>query len=200
MRKALRSDDDRKQETWLETADSRQEDSQRGDPERRRSVELGQRPRRGPERETETRLRPLGYGSRGGGENNDSILETSCCVPAQDSGHTSLYVHDRTQPKARTKAKQARQSKAKQSKASKTKAETRTEHSPLPARSTFRDFLHLRCTTDKNGNPARDNCGKRHTTAENKEQRQTARNNDRQQGTTTDNALLGLSPKEVFPL
>ena len=55
--------------------------SQRGDPERGLGGELGQRLGRGPERETETRLRPLRYGSRGGEENNDSILKTSCCVP-----------------------------------------------------------------------------------------------------------------------
>ena len=45
-----------------------QGDSQRGDPERGRGGELGQKPGRGPERKTETRLRPLRYGSRGGEE------------------------------------------------------------------------------------------------------------------------------------
>ena len=55
----------------------------------------------------------------------------------------------------------------------------RTSTSRCQPAASSQDSLHSRCTTGKNRNTARDNCGKRRTT----------RNNDEQQGTTTNNAL-----------
>ena len=144
-------DDDGKWGTWLEPRTTDKGDSQRGDPKCGQSVEtwtargwsvaergLEQRPGRGPERGTETRLRPLHYGSRRGGETNDSIQETSCCVPNPDSGHTGLYIQARNrkqlkQDKQDKKDKQDKRDKKdkqdKQGEQDKTKTETRTETS-----------------------------------------------------------------------
>ena len=88
----MRGGDDGKQKTWTGTANSGQGDSQRGDLELGSAVgttegNVGEawNGDRGPSGDLSgrsgTRLRPLRYGSRGGGENNDSILRTSCCVP-----------------------------------------------------------------------------------------------------------------------
>ena len=101
-----------------------------------------------------------------------------------------------TQPKAR-QARQARQER--QARQDQNGNKNRNQHSPLLARNTPRDPLHPRCTTNKNGSPARDNHGQRQemtginrqrqATASNDRQRQATASNDRQPGTTTDNAL-----------
>ena len=54
-------------------------------------------------------------------------------------------------------ARQARQ--AGQERPDQNGNQKRNPHSPLLARNTPRDPLHPRCTTNKNGRPARDNYG-----------------------------------------
>ena len=91
VRKAMRGDDDGKRGTWLEPRTADKGDSQRGDPERGRSVETwaacGRRVdwKRGPDGDLSGRQRQDfdRYATVREEEkrNNDSILKTSCCVP-----------------------------------------------------------------------------------------------------------------------